>query len=275
MRRGRSRPWPGRGDRLEEHPRPVRHLGAGRADADPHLGAAARGAARRRTRPPVAGVGPCGACCHACRALLTCQSGSGSPVRPDRLGARRARVSASGTPRCGGTSRPAGRSRGRAHRRHRARPRRQLFRAPGAGRRRGAQRRRRVHRLPVDAGVGARRDAGLPHLDDAGRPGATTRPASCSSSEDPAIGVEDVVIPLVAECDDSLPVRRPADAGRRSDDVREALAAARRLGRASACPPDEGAVGAGTGMSCLGWKGGIGTASRVAAVRPHRRRRWC
>jgi D-aminopeptidase len=28
-------------------------------------------------------------------------------------------------------------------------------------------------------------------------------------------------------------------------------------------PPDEGAVGSGTGMSCLGFKGGIGTASRV------------
>ena len=28
-------------------------------------------------------------------------------------------------------------------------------------------------------------------------------------------------------------------------------------------PPAEGAVGAGTGMSCLGYKGGIGTASRV------------
>jgi D-aminopeptidase len=29
-------------------------------------------------------------------------------------------------------------------------------------------------------------------------------------------------------------------------------------------PPPEGSVGAGTGMSCLGFKGGIGTASRVA-----------
>src|SRR4029078_9715421 len=27
---------------------------------------------------------------------------------------------------------------------------------------------------------------------------------------------------------------------------------------------ERGAVGAGTGMSCLGWKGGIGTASRRA-----------
>jgi D-aminopeptidase len=45
-------------------------------------------------------------------------------------------------------------------------------------------------------------------------------------------------------------------------DVREALSAA-RSSIGTAFPPDEGAVGAGTGMTCLGWKGGIGTASRV------------
>ena len=33
--------------------------------------------------------------------------------------------------------------------------------------------------------------------------------------------------------------------------------------RGSSTPPAEGSVGAGTGMSCLGFKGGIGTASRV------------
>jgi D-aminopeptidase len=33
--------------------------------------------------------------------------------------------------------------------------------------------------------------------------------------------------------------------------------------RGSPTPPDEGAVGSGTGMSCLGFKGGIGTSSRV------------
>jgi len=42
------------------------------------------------------------------------------------------------------------------------------------------------------------------------------------------------------------------------DDVRRALEAAR-----SRTEFDQGAVGAGTGMSCLGWKGGIGSASRV------------
>jgi D-aminopeptidase len=45
------------------------------------------------------------------------------------------------------------------------------------------------------------------------------------------------------------------------DDVRDALAAARAS--AGAQSAHEGAVGAGTGMSCLGYKGGIGTASRV------------
>jgi D-aminopeptidase len=72
---------------------------------------------------------------------------------------------------------------------------------------------------------------------------------------DPAVGAEEVVIPVVAECDDSwlsdsaVVQVEAADAGR-------ALAAAR--GGAVA----EGAVGAGTGMVCFGWKGGIGTSSR-------------
>jgi D-aminopeptidase len=87
--------------------------------------------------------------------------------------------------------------------------------------------------------------------------------AACEllAEEEPAIGVEDVVIPLVAECDDSF----LSDARRMqvtSDDVRAALRSA-RASVGMGLPPDEGAVGAGTGMSCLGWKGGIGTASRV------------
>jgi D-aminopeptidase len=79
--------------------------------------------------------------------------------------------------------------------------------------------------------------------------------------EEPAIGVEDVIIPIVAECDDSFlsDARRMQVA---SSDVRAALRAA-RLSAGLGLPPDEGAVGAGTGMSCLGWKGGIGTSSRV------------
>jgi D-aminopeptidase len=78
--------------------------------------------------------------------------------------------------------------------------------------------------------------------------------------EQAAIGDEDVIIPIVAECDDSfLNENRRMQVQR--DDVRAALAAARASAGAQAA--HEGAVGAGTGMSCLGYKGGIGTASRV------------
>jgi D-aminopeptidase len=54
-------------------------------------------------------------------------------------------------------------------------------------------------------------------------------------AEEPGIGCDEVIISIVAESRAS--VGGPA--------------------------PAEGAVGAGTGMSCLGFKGGIGTASRV------------
>jgi D-aminopeptidase len=83
--------------------------------------------------------------------------------------------------------------------------------------------------------------------------------------EQPAIGVDDVIIPVVAECDDSF-LSEPRRMQVSRDDVRAALTAA----RASAAGPTrafadgaEGAVGAGTGMTCLGYKGGIGTASRT------------
>ena len=71
----------------------------------------------------------------------------------------------------------------------------------------------------------------------------------------------DVVIPVVGECDDSFlnDVRRMQVTG---DDVHAAHARA-LASRGSAAPPAEGAVGSGTGMTCLGFKGGIGTASRV------------
>ena len=72
---------------------------------------------------------------------------------------------------------------------------------------------------------------------------------------------EDVVIPVVAECDDSfLNDARRMQVGR--DDVERAWAAALDS-RGAVGPPEEGSVGSGTGMSCLGFKGGIGTASRV------------
>jgi D-aminopeptidase len=78
-------------------------------------------------------------------------------------------------------------------------------------------------------------------------------------AEDPGIA-DDVIIPVVAECDDSF----LSDSRRMqvsATDVRAALAAARASAGGPA--PAEGAVGSGTGMSCLGYKGGIGTASRL------------
>jgi D-aminopeptidase len=71
-----------------------------------------------------------------------------------------------------------------------------------------------------------------------------------------AAGVDHVLIPVVGECDDShLSEAYPVQV--------EAADAGAAVEAASGWPIAEGAVGAGTGMSCLGWKGGIGTASRV------------
>jgi D-aminopeptidase len=70
-----------------------------------------------------------------------------------------------------------------------------------------------------------------------------------------------VVIPVVGECDDSF-----LNDCRRMQIEHEDVASAHRSAldsRGGAMPPPEGAVGAGTGMSCLGFKGGIGTTSRV------------
>jgi D-aminopeptidase len=80
---------------------------------------------------------------------------------------------------------------------------------------------------------------------------------SAALAADPRVGVEDVVIPVVAECDDSW-----------LNDARvvqvEAADAARALEDAAlGAPVAQGAVGAGTGMVCFDWKGGIGSASRV------------
>ncbi len=85
--------------------------------------------------------------------------------------------------------------------------------------------------------------------------------AACELALEHDAGVaDDVVIPVVAECDDSFlnDCRRMQVT---ADDVRSAHADA-LASRGSTSPPDEGSVGAGTGMSCLGFKGGIGTASR-------------
>lgn len=73
---------------------------------------------------------------------------------------------------------------------------------------------------------------------------------------------DDVVIPVVAECDDSyLNAAARMHVTRR--DVAAAWRAAFERGTQAPHAPEEGSVGAGTGMSCLGYKGGIGTASRV------------
>jgi D-aminopeptidase len=72
---------------------------------------------------------------------------------------------------------------------------------------------------------------------------------------------EDFIIPVVAECDDSF----LNDARRMQVDRIDVANAWQRAlaSRGSGEPPAEGAVGSGTGMTCLGFKGGIGTASRV------------
>jgi D-aminopeptidase len=77
---------------------------------------------------------------------------------------------------------------------------------------------------------------------------------SVAMAADPRVGVDDVVIPVVGECDDSwlsdarIPHVRP-------EDVARAVAEA-------GADFEQGAVGAGAGMSCFDWKGGIGSASR-------------
>ena len=88
--------------------------------------------------------------------------------------------------------------------------------------------------------------------------------AACRIALAEAPGVaEEVVIPVVGECDDSW-LNFAGAMQIEFDDVQSARDAARdSIG--SGVRPATGAVGAGTGMLCLGWKGGIGTSSRVLA----------
>ncbi len=73
----------------------------------------------------------------------------------------------------------------------------------------------------------------------------------------PGIGIdEDTYLPVVGECDDSS----LNDIRGRHVKEEHVLAA---LDGASNGPVDEGTVGAGTGMICYEFKGGIGTASRT------------
>lgn len=67
---------------------------------------------------------------------------------------------------------------------------------------------------------------------------------------------DDVVIPVIGECDDSW-LSDPAVMAVQPHHVADALAAA------TGGPFAAGAIGAGSGMTCLGWKGGIGTSSRL------------
>ena len=72
----------------------------------------------------------------------------------------------------------------------------------------------------------------------------------------PAVGRDDVVIPVVGECDDSY----LSDARAMGVSIADARAA---IDGAVGGPVMSGAVGAGTGMTAFGLKAGIGTASRV------------
>ena len=76
----------------------------------------------------------------------------------------------------------------------------------------------------------------------------------------PEIGIDDdVPLPVVAECDDQF-----------LDDIqgRHAVAAdaVAALDAAAGTPPEQGGVGAGTGMMAFQFKAGIGTASRVISA---------
>jgi len=73
----------------------------------------------------------------------------------------------------------------------------------------------------------------------------------------PSVGdSEDVVIPIVAECDDSF-LNNPRGRHVKQHHVLSAI------NNASDGEVEEGSIGSGTGMSCFEFKGGIGTSSRV------------
>jgi D-aminopeptidase len=80
---------------------------------------------------------------------------------------------------------------------------------------------------------------------------------AAAMAAEPRVGVESVVIPVVGECDDSW-LNDPRVAQLEAEDVQRALA-----GAAGSRSVAQGAVGAGAGMVCFGWKGGIGSSSRV------------
>ncbi|MEP6760611.1 MAG: P1 family peptidase [Sporichthyaceae bacterium] len=77
--------------------------------------------------------------------------------------------------------------------------------------------------------------------------------------EDPEAGREDVVIPVVGECDDGF-LNDNRHLALTDDHVIAALTSA------AVGPVSEGCVGAGTGMQLFDYKGGIGTASRQVSI---------
>ncbi len=80
------------------------------------------------------------------------------------------------------------------------------------------------------------------------------------AARDPEVGDLDVVIPVVAECDDGF-----LNDNRAFGLVREDFFAA--LDEASAGPVPEGALGGATGTQQFDFKGGIGTSSRVLELK--------
>ncbi|HHV57893.1 MAG TPA: S58 family peptidase [Firmicutes bacterium] len=81
-----------------------------------------------------------------------------------------------------------------------------------------------------------------------------------SLKQNPEIGIRTgTVNPVVGEVNDGF-LNDIQGRHVRKEDVFQALE------NAHSGPVEEGAVGAGTGSSCMGWKGGIGTASRVLPV---------
>src|SRR5690348_16264644 len=79
---------------------------------------------------------------------------------------------------------------------------------------------------------------------------------SVAMARDPRVGADHAVIPVWAECDDSwLSDARVAHV--QPNDVARAVAEA-------SADFEQGDVGAGAGMSCFDWKGGIGSSSRRA-----------
>jgi D-aminopeptidase len=76
---------------------------------------------------------------------------------------------------------------------------------------------------------------------------------------DPSVGVDDAAMPVVGECDDGF-LNDLRGMHVHEEHVRAALDSA------ASGPVAEGCVGAGTGMSCFDFKGGIGTSSRLATA---------